>query len=223
MKAKAIIPFYDFYGIQIDDMNELVNYTDQIKSIERAAYSQLNYYYHDLKELSAFLIECQYASDKSQFNIDDYWMEPVHFENKKQGDCEDFSLFTWKQLIKMGIESRFVVGTVGKNKGHAWCTAIIKGKKYIVEPLMAKAPILPAFTFMNYKPKISVQINDDKLQYYKHYSMNDRGDGIFKFYLIMRGIVIYPVLLVAFLICFIPLYTFGKIKSIHIRYKRKWT
>jgi len=42
-----------------------------------------------------FLIGCKYVSDKELFGKDDYRQPPEEFEKRKQGDCEDFALWTW--------------------------------------------------------------------------------------------------------------------------------
>ena len=150
-------------------------------------------------------------------------MEPRHFEYKKKGDCEDFALYTWKQLLRMGYESRFVVGTVGRNKGHAWCTVIIKRKKYIIDPVFAKHSIIPIFALKNYRPIVSVGYEWNRPIYYVHYSMNKIGNLIENIYLIIRGIIIYPVMITVFIIAFIPLLLLSKIKITKIRYERRWT
>ncbi len=99
-----------------------------------------------LEELRSFLKKCRYVSDQKQFDKDDFWMPPAAFERSRQGDCEDFALYAWRQLLEMGYESRFVAGYSGRyGSGHAWVTAEIDGKRYVVEPLarfMHKVPRL---------------------------------------------------------------------------------
>jgi predicted transglutaminase-like cysteine proteinase len=62
---------------------------------------------HDIRK---FLKECQYVYDIEQFEKKDYWLPPEEFEKTKKGDCEDFSLWTWRQLMNLGYKCRFVGG-----------------------------------------------------------------------------------------------------------------
>jgi Transglutaminase-like superfamily len=89
-------------------------------------------------ELRAFLMQCRYVSDQEQFNKPDYWMPPEEFEQRKKGDCDDFALWTWRQLMAMGHRCRFVVGRAGRyGDGHAWVTLTEHETNFIVEPLSA--------------------------------------------------------------------------------------
>jgi hypothetical protein len=224
MKAKALPIFYDFDGKRIENLEILkkLNY-DKANVLYRIVLSELNYYYHNIKELKSFLVECEYIEDSKQYGLEDYWMEPRHFEYKKKGDCEDFALYTWKQLLRMGYEARFVVGTVGKKKGHAWCTVIVDRKKYIVDPVLAKHSIIPIFVLKDYRPIVSVGYKWNKPIYYLHYSMNKIGYVIEVICLIGRSIIIYPVMTATFLVALIPFLILTKIKISKIRYERRWT
>jgi len=62
----------------------------------------LSFQCRDLNELRHFLLGCRYMSDEEQFGQLDYWNTPDDFEKRRQGDCDDFSLWTWRQLIGMG-------------------------------------------------------------------------------------------------------------------------
>ena len=77
----------------------------------------------DSSELRRFLSTCKYVKDKEQFGENDYWQPPDDFEQSRKGDCEDFALWTWRQLIHMNYPSRFVMGTAGGyGEGHPWVT-----------------------------------------------------------------------------------------------------
>src|SRR5262245_42015103 len=90
---------------------------------------------NSLESIRSFLRSCRYVSDKKQFDRD-YWMPPEQFEHRRQGDCDCAAIWTWRQLIDMGIEARFVVGTVGGN-GHAWVTYQDGNRWYLLEPWAA--------------------------------------------------------------------------------------
>jgi hypothetical protein len=126
-------------------------------------------HFNSIEELRLFLNTCKYVSDKEQFNKEDYWMPPTDFEKSKKGDCEDFALYTWRQFIKMGFNTRFITGECTRyNHGHAWVTLSYNGNKYLVEPLASVVKKLPRFYQLRYNPKISVEFSDNKLKYYKH-------------------------------------------------------
>src|SRR5262249_35141964 len=74
----------------------------------------------------AWLLTCEYASDRDLFNERDFWQHPSAFEALRRGDCEDFALWAWRKLAEMGIEAEFYVGRViwGDDpeivRQHAW-------------------------------------------------------------------------------------------------------
>lgn len=123
-----------------------------------------------MKEMRRFLQGCKYVSDKEQFNREDYWMPPEEFEERKKGDCDDFALWTWRQLLGMGYKARYVVGRAGKyGEGHAWVTMEKDGKHFLVEPLAAfVGEALPRLSVVRYEPKGSVEWDGEKLHYFMH-------------------------------------------------------
>ena len=123
-----------------------------------------------IKEIRRFLRSCKYVSDKEQFNRKDYWMPPEDFEERKKGDCDDFALWTWRQLLGMGYKSRYVVGRVGKyREGHAWVTMERDGKHFLVEPLLSfVGDKLPRLSLVRYEPEGSVDWDGNKLHYFIH-------------------------------------------------------
>ena len=74
-----------------------------------------------LDQVRQFLRTCRAVSDKELFGKDEYWQPPEEFEQRKAGDCEDFSLWTWRELLAMGLDARVVFGKHGRyGIGHAW-------------------------------------------------------------------------------------------------------
>jgi len=74
-----------------------------------------------MREVRKFLASCEYVSDKELFGKKDYWQPPEEFEKRRKGDCEDFALWTWRQLLSMGYDARFIGGASGRyGEGHAW-------------------------------------------------------------------------------------------------------
>jgi Bacterial transglutaminase-like cysteine proteinase BTLCP len=130
----------------------------------------LKYWCSDLNELREFLRTCKYVSDKEQFGRKDYWEPPDQFEETKKGDCEDFALWTWRQLLHLGYAARFVGGRAGRyGDGHAWVVFTQNDKTYLLEPLARRiGPTLPRLSVLTYKPKFSMSCEDDNISYYQH-------------------------------------------------------
>lgn len=124
----------------------------------------------DLDEVRAFLRTCRYVSDIAQFGTDDYWQLPGAFEGRRTGDCEDFALWTWRQLIALGHDCRFVVGAAGRyGIGHAWLTVTIDGRHYLLEPLLSRiGPSFPRLSTLRYRPEVSLAWDGSRLTYFKH-------------------------------------------------------
>jgi len=127
-----------------------------------------------IKEIARFLSRCNYVSDQDQFNREDYWMPPEEFENRKKGDCDDFALWTWRQLQGLGYKVRYVVGITGKyGAGHAWVTMEDNDKHYIVEPLAGGiGEKLPRLSLITYQPGGSVEWDGKNISYYVHEKRN---------------------------------------------------
>lgn len=124
----------------------------------------------NIADLRRFLSECRYVSDEEQFNRRDYWMPPEEFEKRKQGDCDDFALWTWRQLMNMGYRARYVVGRSGRyGTGHAWVTIEQDGKHFLVEPLAWYAgDSLPRLSIVRYEPEGSMEWDGKRLRYFVH-------------------------------------------------------
>jgi len=131
---------------------------------------QLEVQCRSLEEVRGFLGSCRYVSDEEQFGRRDYWLEPERFEKTRAGDCEDFALWTWRQLTGLGLPCRFVVGKASRyGDGHAWVTATINGKRCLVEPLRHWVrPPLPRLSTLRYEPEVSVQWDGERLLYFRH-------------------------------------------------------
>jgi len=123
-----------------------------------------------IEDVVRFLHGCKGISDKEQFGQDDYWQPPEHFEKTRKGDCDDFALWTWRQLSAMGYQARFVGGRTGRyGRGHAWVEFFRDGRAYIVEPQLSFLGLhMPRLSTLSYHPRISVAWDGEKLSYYEH-------------------------------------------------------
>jgi hypothetical protein len=123
-----------------------------------------------MQDVRAFLIGCKYVSDKELFGKDEYWQPPEEFEKRKKGDCEDFALWTWRQLLNLGYDARFIGGSCGRyGEEHAWVEYFHDGKCYLLEPLYCRIGIaVPRLSTLRYVPNLSVSWDGKTLRYFSH-------------------------------------------------------
>jgi Bacterial transglutaminase-like cysteine proteinase BTLCP len=113
---------------------------------------------------------------KSYFGKDDYWQPPEQFEQRKKGDCEDFALWTWRQLVSMGYDARFLAGRSGRyGKGHAWVEYFQDGRCFLVEALFCKiGDAMPRLSTLKYEPKLSCSWDGKTVKYFSHKKAESR-------------------------------------------------
>lgn len=130
----------------------------------------------DLRELREFLKGCKKASDLDTFGKNEYWLPPDKFETVKQGDCDDFALWTWRQLMQVGYPARFVAGYYGRYEiGHCWTTFQREGKHYLAEPMMAIIQRkLPRLLILKYRPIYSVEWDGKHITFCSHRESSGR-------------------------------------------------
>lgn len=130
----------------------------------------LKHWCSDLSDLRRFVAGCTYVSDQKMFGQRDYWQPPEQFEQTKKGDCEDFALWSWRQLLQMNYPSRLVIGTAGRyGEGHAWVTFEKDGKTFLLEALSWPLGLaMPRLSTLRYHPRFSVDWNGKTISYYSH-------------------------------------------------------
>jgi Bacterial transglutaminase-like cysteine proteinase BTLCP len=130
----------------------------------------LQHWCTDLPDLRRFLAGCKYVSDEEQFGTRDYWQPPERFEESKKGDCEDFALWAWRQLLNMNYPARLALGSASRHgDGHAWVTFQRDGKTYLLEPLSWPVGLtLPRLSILKYKPRFSMSWDGSKVSYFEH-------------------------------------------------------
>lgn len=123
-----------------------------------------------LDDLRKFLRTCRGVSDKEQFGKEDHWMPPEDFEKSRKGDCEDFAMYVWRQLLQMGYKARFVGGRVDDSPvKHAWVTFEKDGKHFLLEPQARFLGLwFPRLDALRYKPDVSVGWDGQKARFYFH-------------------------------------------------------
>jgi len=167
--AEVIPGFYDFDGKQISRPSKKRH--PSLKGRPMAAFlsQPLRTCCRDMDEVRAFLSTCRYVSDQEQFGLRDYWMPPEQFEQSRQGDCDDFALWTCRQLLALGYNARFVLGCAGRyGAGHAWVSFHHRGKTFILESLWSRYRTFPRLTTLRYRPYLSVEFADSEVRYFDH-------------------------------------------------------
>jgi hypothetical protein len=124
-------------------------------------------------EMRKFLMACQ-AQDTGDTRKRDHWQPPEEFEKTRVGDCVDFGLWAWRQVLAMGYPARFVGGKAGKfGAGHAWVTFEKDGKWFLLEPQRWPLGLrMPRISTLRYHPKVSVAWDGEKIQYFEHEDRN---------------------------------------------------
>ena len=123
-----------------------------------------------IRDVRQFLAGCRAVSAQNLFGKRDHWQPPEEFERLKKGGCVDFSLWTWRQLLSLGYDARFVGGSCGRyGEGHAWVEYFRDGKCFLIEPqLRMVGDRMPRLTTLRYKPKLSVALDEETLKYSVH-------------------------------------------------------
>jgi hypothetical protein len=121
-----------------------------------------------IRDVRRFLAGCRRMSKQDLEGY--YWQPPEEFEQFKEGHCVDFSLWTWRQLLSLGYEARFVGGSCGGyGDGHAWVEYFKDGKYFLVEPQYSiVGDTIPRLTTMSYDPMVSVAWDGKTLKYFVH-------------------------------------------------------
>ncbi len=92
---------------------------------------------HTPTEVAAWLLGCRYADDKMLLDAEDSWQHPCTFELVRSGDCEDYALWAWRQLVRAGYDAEFVVGMLHRRDGvtgrHAWVVFREGNERFVLD------------------------------------------------------------------------------------------
>lgn len=125
-----------------------------------------------LAEVVDWLRGCTYAHDDTVFQTEDYWQHPLTFERFRVGDCEDFALWAWRKLTRLGYDAEFVAGhsqvSSCHRSGHAWVHVSDGATTYLLDGIMPchHTALQPLETLReDYLPEVSI---DGSLQRYAY-------------------------------------------------------
>ena len=169
MIAEVIPGFYDFDGKRISRPSKNRHVSFEGRPMGSFVSQPLKVVCRDMDEIRAFLVTCRYVSDREQFGVRDHWMPPEEFERTRRGDCDDFALWTWRQLLDLGYDARFVTGSAGRyGTGHAWVSVRVHDQNFIVEPQLARRRTFPRLSTLRYRPSVSVEVTGSHVKYFEH-------------------------------------------------------
>lgn len=170
MIAETIPGAYDAVGRQVTPLFFRRKAPDAALPIGRYIGQPLTLKCQSIADVRRFLVSCKSVSAQDLFGKRDYWQPPEEFERLRKGGCVDFSLWTWRQLLSLGYDARFVGGRAGRyGTGHAWVEYFENGRCFLVEPQFRMVgEQMPRFTTVRYSPKLSVAFDGDKLRYFVH-------------------------------------------------------
>ena len=170
MIAEVVPGFYALDGKHISQPSKKRHACFKGRPMGSFLSQPLNVVCRDIDEIRGFLSTCRYVSDQEQFGVKDHWMAPEEFEKTRRGDCDDFALWTWRQLLELGYNARFVVGSAGRyGEGHAWVTFGVGDKTFLVEALLARVSgKFPRLDILRYKPRVSVEVCGTRVKFFEH-------------------------------------------------------
>ena len=171
MIAEIIADGYDVFGKPtFRPRKKRFRYFAPTFPMGRYVSQPLSVHCRTLENIREFLKKCQYVSDREQFGKDDYWMPPEEFEKRRCGDCDDFALWAWRQVMAIGKQdARFVAGVAGRYaEGHAWVTFVDAGKPFLLEATSPSVRKLPRLETTRYFPGISLSWDGTELHYFEH-------------------------------------------------------
>ncbi len=95
-----------------------------------------------VEQVQDWLLACTYVRDPVLFREDDFWQHPCTFEQLRRGDCEDFCLWAWRKLVRLGYDAEFVAGRClapgCSPAGHTWILFRQRGRVFLFDPVMRR-------------------------------------------------------------------------------------
>ena len=121
----------------------------------------------DLPMLDLLINIGTYVPDQRQFGHPEVWVHPAAFELTMTGDCEDFALWAWVNLCRLGYPARFMIGGLyTEDLNHAWVSIHRRGTVQVLECTpQGFNPLILAQHAVEYRPWWSV---DRNLHFYQH-------------------------------------------------------
>ena len=121
----------------------------------------------DFESLDALINTGTYVSDLTQYEDLSEWVLSATFEVTLTGDSDEFAMWAWVQLCRLGYPARLMVGGLYQERpNHAWVT-VHRGQSVQVLECTPQGfnPLINARNAIEYRPLWSV---DRSLYCYRH-------------------------------------------------------
>ncbi|MCH8959950.1 MAG: hypothetical protein IH820_01140 [Bacteroidetes bacterium] len=139
-----------------------------------------------IEEIQEWLLGCEYVSDPDLFQEADFWQHPCTFEQLRKGDCEDFALWAWRKMVRLGYQAEFVAGRclqpgcsdIDQGHGHTWLVFEKDEAVYLFDPIIRERDhmIQPLDAVRHeYIPEVSVDQHFNRYAYAGYY-LKRRGE-----------------------------------------------
>ena len=127
----------------------------------------LRFLARDVTEIDLWINSCRYVPDERLFGEVDYWQTPDQTERNSMGDCEDFAIWAWVQLLRQGTRSRMVLGGLySDDLNHAWVQIYARGAVGVLECTpTGYNQVIGSRHATEYRPVFSI---DKNLRWYAH-------------------------------------------------------
>lgn len=129
-----------------------------------------------LDEVREWLLGCEYVRDCELFQERDFWQHPLTFEQLRKGDCEDFALWAWRKLVRLGYDVEFVAGRcilpACASVGHTWLVLRGRSEPLLFDPTLCdSASMLAPLADVQqaYLPEVSVDGHLNRYVYGAYY------------------------------------------------------
>ena len=129
-----------------------------------------------------WLLGCTYVRDDDHFHQADVWQHPCAFEQIRRGDCEDFALWTWRKLIRLGYEAELVAGHASPDAPapgcHAWVLYHDAGTPYLFDAVVRDPQHMArplADVRQHYVPEVAVDARFRRYVYGGYYHQRRRS------------------------------------------------
>lgn len=117
-----------------------------------------------IEDVCAWLRQCEYADYDATFS-ERTWKHPRNFEFLRRGDSLDHALWSWQQLVRLGVDAEFVCGRWNgqsfEAREHAW--VVFRDARGIEHVLESAAKVD--------QPMVHV-VADVHARYIPHFSVN---------------------------------------------------
>jgi predicted transglutaminase-like cysteine proteinase len=91
-----------------------------------------------LDKVQARYLRVRYVEDKKNYKLTDYWATPAEMRAKRSGDCEDFAIAEYFDLVKAGVDERKLWIIIVAVKATKETHAVLRAGEWILDRRMPR-------------------------------------------------------------------------------------